>query len=119
MGPENFQIEAVEYQVDGEPIVPGTPVQVDPAVSHTVGARYRVRNVGATIFQWWTCCLTVYDVTHGVAVGYAFDTGVGGVSDWKERHMNVGYIAADTTFRIRIWANQEYGAIAPPPESEW
>lgn len=121
MGPENFQIEAGPiYYVDSIEVVPGYPVEVDPGVSHTVGAKYKVRNVGASIFQWWTCCLTVYDVTNGRAIGYAFDTGVGGVTDWKERHINVGYIQADTTFRVRVWANQEYGdPLAPPPESEW
>lgn len=120
LGPENFQIEAGPlYMVDEVEVSPGAEVPVDPAKSHTVGAKYKVRNVGASIGHWWTCCLTVFDVTHGIAMGYAFDTGVGGVTDWKERHINVGYIQADTQFRVRVWANQEYGGGVPPPESEW
>jgi hypothetical protein len=119
LGPENFQIESGPiYYVDGVEVTPGYPVEVDPAVTHTVGAKYKVRNNGAGITHWWEMCLTVYDVTHGIAKGSANDHGSGGVSDWKERHINVGYISEDTAFRVRVWANQDYGA-SPPPESEW
>jgi len=118
LGPENFQIEVAEFYVDAVRVIPGVPIEVDPAISHTVGARYKVRNIGASAIQWWECCLTVYDVTNTKAIGSKNDHGQGGISDWKERHISVGYIGADTTFRIRIWANQDYGA-APPPQSEW
>jgi len=118
LGPENFQIEVAEFYVDDVQVMPGSIVEVDPAIQHTVGARYKVRNNGAGATHFWECCLTVRDVTHGIAIGSRNDHGQGGVSDWKERHINVGYINEDTTFRIRIWANQDYGA-TPPPQSEW
>jgi hypothetical protein len=120
LGPENFQIEVAEFYADDLRIYPGgSAIEIDPAVTHTVGARYKVRNVGAGITQWWSCCMTVYDVTHGIAIGWAVDYGVGGVSDWKERHINVGYITEPTAFRVRIWGNQDYGIDTPPPESKW
>ena len=119
LGPDNFQIEIAYYYVDSIQVAPGATVEIDPAIPHTVGARYKVRNNGATMFHYWTCCLTVKNQTSNKAVGHAFDYGQGYLSDWKERHISVGYITADTTFRLRIWANQDYGANIPPPQSEW
>lgn len=119
MGPENFQIEVAEFYVDDIQIYPGGPaIEVDPSVTHSIRARYKVRNNGASAFHYWECCMTVYDVTHGQPVGSRNDHGQGGVSDWKDRTINVGYIDETTVFRVKIRANQDYGA-SPPPISEW
>ena len=120
LGPDNFQIEEGPiYYVDGVEVPPGYSVDVDPAVTHTIGAKYKVRNNGAWPHHYWRCCLTVHDVTNGAAKGYAFDTGQGIISDWKERHINVGYIDKDITFRVKVWANQDHTLTTPPPEGEW
>ena len=36
LGPENFQIEVAEFYVDAVRVIPGVPIEVDPAISHTV-----------------------------------------------------------------------------------
>lgn len=119
LGPESFQIDFAEYYVDALRVYDGDTVEVDPAVAHSIRAKYRVKNVGASTFHWWECCLTVYDVTHAKAIGSASDHAQGWLSTTKDRTINIpNLITAPTAFRVRIWANQDYNA-PPPPQGSW
>lgn len=118
LGPENFSLDSATFYVDAVAVVSGDTVEVDPAVDHTIRARYKIRNEGANLFHYWECCVTVYDVTNKRAVGSRNDHGQGGISDWKDRSIGVGRITKPTAFRIKIWANQDYDAL-PPPQTSW
>ena len=118
LGPENFSLDFLELYVDNTPVVDGDTVEVDPAISHSIRARYRIANEGASTFHWWECCMTVFDVTHVVAKGSRHENGQGWLSTTKDHSVNVGKITEPTEFRVRIWANQDQNAIAPP-EGSW
>jgi len=117
LGPENFRIEGYELYVDTTRVYPGATVEVDPATTHSIRVRYQVRNDGATTFHWWECCVTIWDVTHAKAIGSRNDHAQGWLSTWKDQTISVGKIAEPTAFRVKIWANQDYGAAAPPTGS--
>jgi hypothetical protein len=119
LGPESFQIDFAEYYVDTTRVYDGDEVEVDPLVAHSIRCRYRVKNVGASAIHWWESCFTLYDVTHGRAIGSANDHCQGWLSTTKDRTINIpNLITEPTVLRARIWANQDYNAL-PPPQGSW
>jgi len=98
--------------------------QVPPGASFEVHADYNIRNATAGTLDYWTTCMTVWDVTKSrpeTSAGPGYDTygqhrGSGTLS--ASDAINAYGPTASTNYRIRIFANQAANAGAPPT-SQW
>lgn len=101
----------------------GVPVtEIPVGQSFEVHLEYEIINPngGAT---WWSTSFTVWDVTHNKvpqgSVGYDnFGQHLG--TSWKVAHdaINAVMEANNTSYRVKLWANQIANA-GNPPTSEW
>lgn len=122
-GPDDFYLISSQLVVNGLNYADGATIAVDPTKVNVGGLRHTVgnndpRSLGDPIGVWRTCT-TVYDKTHshGVSPGYDTEQADGGNGGGLSK-VNVGKITTPTTFRIKLWANQNDGA-PPPPASSW
>jgi len=86
-------------------------LEVPQQTAVEVGLDYHIRNLHTPILvPNWAIGVTVYNVTDNRRVGSAKDTipaWPGGVSDGKgRRYIPVGTIGEATTYRVKLWANQ-------------
>lgn len=120
-GPEDFSLGYANLFVDNAPVLSGETVEVDPETSHVLKLAHQVLNAdprswGDPIGVWRTCT-TIFNVTNNtpvVAITAQADGGSGGGNAQK----NVGVITKPTIFRIKLWANQNDGAV-PPASNYW
>lgn len=121
-GPEDFSLDYANLYVDGTPVLSGQIVEVDPETAHELMLEHNVLNAdprswGDPIGVWRTCT-TVYNVTDKVTVKAVTAQADGGAGGGRPK-INVGKISKPIiTFRIKLWANQNDGAV-PPPSSYW
>ena len=126
-GPEDFWLYNDQLYVDADPVADGATKEVDPEIDHELRLDYDVRNRDP--YSWgdptgsWDTYVSVYNETNASPVGGVSDghQGESGGPVGTPNRVPVGRITAPTTFRVKLWANQEYGAGAhnPPPQSNW
>lgn len=66
----------------------------------------------------WTTCMTVYDITHGKAIGFKNDSLGHGTSDKFSLAINLVMPATDTRYRVKIFATQ-HKTLTSPDQSRW
>lgn len=118
LGPENFHVIVYQVDVNGTVVTHGDEVVVDPASNTKIGYQIKIGNSGASIFHWWVIGLTIYDVTHGKALGSEMWQAQGSESTTKNSERWIGTLTERTIVRVRVWANQDTG-VSLPPLSEW
>jgi hypothetical protein len=120
-GPEDFSLDNDQLYVDDTPVESGEAVYVDPATTHKLYLPHNVlnadpRSLGDPIGVWRTC-MTVYNVTDTKAVGSSTSQADGGAGGGNPS-VAVGKISKAITFKVKLWANQNDGAV-PPSSAYW
>lgn len=111
----DFEITNVDvYAVYGGSRV----TQVPAGGNFEIHANYNIKNNAAGL-TWWSTSMTVYNVTAGVPVASDnFGQHSGGTVRSAADAINAVMPSVNTTFRVKIWANQAANAGAPP-QSDW
>jgi len=120
-GPEDFSLNYANLYVDNTPVASGEEVDVDPETSHQLKLQHSVLNAdprswGDPIGVWRTC-VTVLNITDNKPVGSKTAQADGGEGGGNAV-LSVGKILKPTTFRVKLWANQNDGAV-PPASGYW
>jgi hypothetical protein len=120
-GPEDFSLDYANLFLDNAPVASGETLEVDPETSHVLKLAHSVlnadpRSLGDPIGVWRTCT-TIFNVTDNAPVK-AITAQADGGSGGGNAQQNVGVITRPITFRIKLWANQNDGAV-PPASNYW
>lgn len=120
-GPEDFSLDYANLFLDDAPVASGETVEVDPETSHVLKLAHDVLNADPRSFGdpigVWRTCTTILNVTDNVAVG-AITAQADGSAGGGNAQKNIGVITKPVTFRIKLWANQNDGAV-PPASNYW
>jgi len=119
-GPEDFSlVYAKLWLYNEQQLFNGDAYMVPSTVAQKLNCDHKISNAecGFGFEAAWSTLVTVKDITHNVAVGYGESPADGEVGQGNPT-INLGKITTPTQYRIRVWANQDFGAL-PPDQSKW
>jgi hypothetical protein len=114
-----------KHNSDERSFVNGEALEVPQAKVINLGLDYHIRNLHTPILAPnWVIGVTCWDVTNNKRAGSDDNTipaAPGGVSDgYGKTYINVGTISKETTFKLKLWANQnELEHPSSIPDSSW
>jgi hypothetical protein len=119
-GPEDFSLSYAKLYLNNEQqLYSGDVVVVNPAVAQTLNCDHVINNAecGFGLEAAWSTLVTIKDITNNVGVGYKLSNADGEVGQGNPT-ISIGKTTQPRQLRIRVWANQDFGA-TPPDVSQW
>jgi hypothetical protein len=119
-GPEDFSLQYARLYLNNQTqLFTGDVKVVDPTVNQSLNCDHVINNAdcGFGFEAAWSTLVTIKDITHNTPVGDKLSNADGEVGQGNPT-ISLGKVTVPTQYRIRVWANQDFGA-APPPSSQW